>query len=261
MSARTDSELARLKTFLGPSAARFDADLLETCGSTNTELLARANAGAVSGSVLWTREQSAGRGRRGRGWVSAPEDSLTFSLLWRFDAPAALAGLSLAVGIAVARALDLLGVPKVTLKWPNDIWLDGRKLGGILVEMNQVGPRTAAIIGIGLNLVAPASVTDQPVAGLSDALGRKPEAAEVLAEVLKQLGDALTEFTAKGFAAFQSNWNQRNALAGAPVRVIDDAGETPGVCLGVDPDGALLLDTGSGVRTIIGGDVSLRGRA
>lgn len=261
MSARTDSELARLKALLGPWAARFDADLLETCGSTNTELLARATAGAVSGSVLWTLEQTAGRGRRGRGWVSAPQDSLTFSVLWRFDRPASLAGLSLAVGIAVARALDLLGVKQATLKWPNDVWLDSRKLGGILVEMNQVGTRTAAIIGIGLNLVAPGAVADQPVAGLADALGKKPEAPVVLAEVLKQLGDALSEFTTGGFAAFQSEWNQRNALAGAPVRVIDDAGETPGVCLGVDPEGALLLETATGVRTIIGGDVSLRGRA
>ncbi len=261
VSARTDSELVRLRALLGPWATRFDADLLETCGSTNTELLARAIDGAVSGSVLWTRDQTAGRGRRGRGWISTPGDSLTFSLLWRFDSKARLAGLSLAVGLAVARACDALGVAGVALKWPNDIWLNGRKLGGILVEMNHVGVRTAAVIGIGLNLAAPTCVADQPVAGFTDALGGKPEATAVLAAVLQQLGQMLSGFTADGFTPFQDEWNRRNAVRGAPVRVVDDAGETPGICLGVDAEGALLLETEGGVRRIIGGDVSLRGRS
>ncbi len=258
MSARTDFELGRLKDLLGPWAPRFDADLLETCGSTNTELLSRAAAGAASGSVLWTLNQTAGRGRRGRSWIAAPTDSLTFSLLWRFGSNTPLAGLSLAVGIAVARALESLGVNGVALKWPNDVWFDGRKLCGILVEMNQIGSRISAVIGIGINLVPPAGVNDQPIAGLSDALGLKPEASPVLAAILQRLGEILDAFTYDGFAPLQTEWNRRNAFGSAPVRIIDDAGETPGICLGVDAEGALLLGTDTGVRRIMGGDVSLR---
>jgi BirA family biotin operon repressor/biotin-[acetyl-CoA-carboxylase] ligase len=257
VSAHTDSLLARLKTLLGPWAARFDADLLETCASTNSELLTRAAAGAASGTVLWTLEQTAGRGRRGRAWVS---NGLMFSLLWRFESPAALSGLSLAAGLAVARALDGLGVPGVELKWPNDVWLGGRKLSGCLVEMSQSGPRTAAVIGIGLNLKTPVSdtVRDQAATGLDAALPNPPEMARVLAELLKQLGEVLSEFATQGFTPFQAGWNARNALRGAAVRVIDGVSETQGVCLGVDAQGALLLESERRVVSIVGGDVSLR---
>ena len=129
-------EPARLRTLLGAAAGRFDVDSLAECASTNTELLARAERGAPSGSVLVADRQTAGRGSRGRTWQSSPGASLTFSLLWRFtDGVHGLAGLSLAVGVAVIRALAACGAHGVMLKWPNDILLDEAKLGGILVEL------------------------------------------------------------------------------------------------------------------------------
>ncbi len=125
-----------------------------TCDSTNAVLLARAEAGAPSGTVVIAAEQTAGRGRRGRNWFASPGDSLTFSLLWRFAPGTAPAGLSLAVGVAVVRALAKVGAGEAALKWPNDILQDGRKLGGILVELLPGAPH-AAVIGIGINLHLP----------------------------------------------------------------------------------------------------------
>ncbi|MEK7738086.1 MAG: biotin--[acetyl-CoA-carboxylase] ligase, partial [Pseudomonadota bacterium] len=109
-------------------------DILAECDSTNSRLLSLAETGAAAGSVLATERQTGGRGRRGRSWLSASGDSLTFSLLWRFQPNRSLSGLSLAVGVAVARALEALGVRGITLKWPNDVLLNGRKLAGVLIE-------------------------------------------------------------------------------------------------------------------------------
>ena len=111
-----------LKTRLGTWAGRFDVDALAECDSTSSELLRRAEKGAPAGTVIVADQQSAGRGRRGRQWLSAPEASLTFSLLWRFSGPASqLSGLSLAVGVGLARGLERLGAQGVCLKWPNDV--------------------------------------------------------------------------------------------------------------------------------------------
>ena len=260
MSDRTDTELLRLKAALGEYSTRFDADLLESCSSTNSLLLQRATHGAPSGSVLWTLEQTAGRGRRGREWISTAGDSLTFSLLWRFDSAISLDGLSLVAGLAVVDALSALGVSGLALKWPNDVWLDGRKLCGLLVELQQSGSRVGAVVGIGINLRLPAEASrlDQPVAALSDALSRPADAAEVLAAVLTRLAIRFERFASEGFAGHREDWLARNGLADQAVRLIEDDGETLGVCAGVDQDGALLLRVGSTVRRVLGGDVSLR---
>ncbi|MBB4012957.1 biotin--[acetyl-CoA-carboxylase] ligase [Niveibacterium umoris] len=263
MSDRTDHELSRLRAQLGPVAPRFDADLLESCPSTSSLLLERAAAGAPSGSVVWALEQTAGRGRRGRAWVARSGASLTFSLLWRFAPGTRLAGLSLAVGLAVAQALERLGAQGVALKWPNDIWLDGRKLGGVLIELQQSGARTASVIGVGLNLLPPAdgAVTDQPVAGLSASGARSTDAVTVLAALLASLADVLDHFEAHGFAAMRDAWQARHALQDQAVRLIDDSGEAEGICRGVDEDGALMLERDGVMVRVLGGDVSLRRQA
>jgi BirA family biotin operon repressor/biotin-[acetyl-CoA-carboxylase] ligase len=260
VSDRTDTELLRLKAALGEYSTRFDADLLESCSSTNSLLLERATRGAPSGSVLWTLEQTAGRGRRGREWISTAGDSLTFSLLWRFDSSISLDGLSLVAGLAVVDALSSFGVAGLALKWPNDVWLDGRKLCGLLVELQQSGSRVGAVVGIGINLRLPAEALrlDQPVAALGDALSPPADAAEVLAAVLIRLAIRFERFASEGFAGQREDWLVRNGLAGQAVRLIEDDGETQGICAGVDQDGALLLRVGSSVRRVLGGDVSLR---
>ncbi|MEC5399268.1 biotin--[acetyl-CoA-carboxylase] ligase [Uliginosibacterium sp. H1] len=249
----------QLRLALGPLATRFDVDHLDACASTNTELLSRAQAGAGSGTVVVAATQSAGRGRRGRTWVSTPGDSLTFSLLWRFDDARALAGLSLGIGIAIARALTSLGVADVWLKWPNDIWLAGRKLGGVLVESSLTGERAAVVIGIGLNLRRSAALdaVDQPVAALDDA-GSPPSREVLLAVLLSQLALVLDLFERHGFAPFHEEWQDLHALQERPVRLVDDERVLRGICRGVDEHGALLLDTEAGMLRLLGGELSLR---
>ncbi|RIX48934.1 MAG: biotin--[acetyl-CoA-carboxylase] ligase [Rhodocyclales bacterium GT-UBC] len=253
-----------LKSRLGQLAGRFDVDALDECDSTSSELMRRADRGAPAGTVVVADRQSAGRGRRGRSWLSAPASSLTFSLLWRFaGSPARLAGLSLAVGVAVARGLEQLGAQGVCLKWPNDLLLTQSaghaKLAGILVELASDRRGTQAIIGIGLNLQPPAETLPQPVAGLNQALSGEVERQQVLAVLLGALAEILDRFDRHGFAALRGDWQQRHAWQNEIVHLLGEgAAPLVGRCLGVDEDGALLLETGGGVERIYSGDVSLR---
>lgn len=254
----------RIKPLLGPLAGRFDVDSLDECDSTSSELARRAASGAPAGTVIVADRQSAGRGRRGRSWLSSPESSLTFSLLWRFAGPATrLSGLSLAVGVALAEALEGLGATQVRLKWPNDVLLqqgDGfGKLAGVLIELSSDRRGTQAVIGIGLNLQAPEGELLMPAAGLADDLAPLPERHPLLASLLAALAAVLDRFEAGGFAAVQSDWQRRNAWQDRPVRVIEDGMvEAEGICLGADSDGALLIETPVCLKRILSGDVSLR---
>lgn len=253
----------RLAPLLGLWAGRFDVDALAECDSTSSEVLRRAEAGAPAGLVVVADRQTAGRGRRGRVWHAEPEDALTFSLLWRIEGPPArLAGLSLAVGLALVQALERLGFHALGLKWPNDVlglcsggWA---KLAGVLVELSS-GPRgTQVVIGIGINLRAPRATLDQAVAGLAD-LGPVPDRHAVLAALLASLGEVLAHFARQGFAPLRPAWEARHAWAGQSVRVSFDAGrELTGSCVGVDLDGSLLLSCPEGLRRVVAGDVSLR---
>ena len=253
-----------VKSRLGALAGRFDVDALAVCDSTNSELLRRAEQGAPAGSVLVADEQTAGRGRRGRCWLSAPESSLTFSLLWRFNGPVSrLSGLSLAVGVGLVRGLESLGAQGLCLKWPNDVLLRTEaldaKLAGILVELASDRRGTQAIIGIGLNLLPPDGALPQPAAGLSQAGMPLPDRHAVLAAVLQELHRVFEVFAVDGFFGVKTAWQQRHAWQDRPVQILGDEAEPLlGRCLGVDDDGALLLETAKGVERIFSGDVSLR---
>lgn len=252
-----------LKARLGPLAGRFDVDALEECDSTSSELMRRADRGAPVGTVIVADRQTAGRGRRGRSWLSSPEASLTFSLLWRFPGGATrLSGLSLAVGVALARALEKLGAAGVRLKWPNDVLLevDGSfaKLAGILIELASDRRGTQAVIGIGLNLMAPSADLPQAALGLAEA-GVSTDRHEVLAVILGELARILDTFAVGGFRELKAVWQAHHAWQNQPVRVIEDGRELlAGRCLGVDDDGALLLETAAGIERVFAGDVSLR---
>jgi BirA family biotin operon repressor/biotin-[acetyl-CoA-carboxylase] ligase len=249
--------LAALALALGARARRFDADLLAECDSTNAVLLARAEADAPGGTVVIAERQTAGRGRRGRAWISAPGDSLTFSLLWRFAPGTAPAGLSLAVGLAVARGIAKLGAGDTVLKWPNDLLRDGRKLGGILVELVPGAPH-AAVIGIGLNLRLPAALPAELRDGTA-ALG-PCDPNLLLAAILTELLAVLEVFGAAGFAPLRADWRARHAFEDAPVRLLSDfAPPRAGICRGVDTDGALLLEVDGRVERVLSGELSLRG--
>ena len=253
-----------LKTRLGALSGRFDVDALAVCDSTSSELMRRAERGAPAGTVIVADEQTAGRGRRGRQWLSAPEGSLTFSLLWRFSGPAtALSGLSLAIGVGLAKGLERLGAQGICLKWPNDVLLrredDYAKLAGILIELSSDRRGTQAVIGIGINLQRPAGELPQPAAGLNEALPALPDRHEVLAAMLLALAEALENFAVDGFFGLKNDWQARHAWQGLPVQLLADAvAPVLGHCLGADNDGALLLETENGIQRIFSGDVSLR---
>jgi len=245
--------VASIAAALGPLAARFDVGVIAACESTNTLLLARAES-APSGTVIVAERQTAGRGRLGRSWHADPAASLTFSLLWRLPRGTVPSGLSLAVGVAVAEALQMFGIDDVALKWPNDILRDGKKLGGILIELSS----GAAVIGIGLNVRLSPDLPDD-VRGNAAALNRDVDRNELLARLLASLHGVLAEFSAGGFGAVRERWLALNAYAGAPVQILSGfSAPLVGRCAGVDTDGALLLETTSGVQRIISGDVSLR---
>lgn len=242
---------------LGALAPRFDVDVLAECDSTNARLLERAEAGAPSGSVVAAERQTAGRGRMGRPWISAPGDSLTFSLFWRFAPGTSLGGLSLAVGVALAETLNALAVTRVELKWPNDVLLDGRKLAGVLIELVPGAPN-AAVIGIGLNLRLPAAMPEE-LCRQAAALDTDLAGSELLGRLLAALHGVLEEFAAGGFVALRERWLRHCAHLDKPVRVLSEfAAPIDGQCVGVDVDGALFVETAVCIQRILSGDVSLR---
>ncbi|MEO7741579.1 MAG: biotin--[acetyl-CoA-carboxylase] ligase [Usitatibacter sp.] len=240
-------------------------EIVDEVDSTSTQLLARAAAGAPSGTCLAAEWQSAGRGRRGRSWVCALGGSLTFSLLWRFERGAAqLAGLSLAVGIAVARALAACGVERVQVKWPNDLVVDFRKLAGILVETSgEMSGPSVAVIGVGVNYRLAERVIDrigQPVTDVAHASTALPSRTHLLGQLLRELAQVLEEFERRGFKGLRGAWRGLHAYEGRRVRVMPPR-ETPfdAEVADIAPDGALLVRLEDGrVVALSSAEISLR---
>lgn len=257
-------DMERIRRDPGVHAAGITLEINDTVDSTNTQLMLRAAQGARSGLVLAAEAQTAGRGRRGRVWQSAIGSTLTFSLLWRFAQGAReLAGLSLAVGVALARVLRAAGAGDAQLKWPNDVVLPGGKLAGILIEMqgDVLGP-SAAVIGIGINVRADPRVyaaVDQPVADLETATAAPVDRNQLLASLLAELAVVLERFAAGGFAPLREEWQSLHAHQNQAVRLIlPDGREVIGCARGVADDGVLLLETAAGIARHHSGEVSLR---
>lgn len=232
--------------------------------STNSELL-RRTAPAQGSSVLLAERQSGGRGRRGRAWTSPLAANLYLSLSRHFSGGLArLGGLSLVAGVAIADVLHALGYRDVQLKWPNDLLVGMRKLGGILVEGGgeHAGP-VRAVIGLGLNVRMPAAGAqgiDQPWIDLAaldnDAwpLSRNDLAAELLVQLLP----AFDRFDAEGLAPFLPRYAAHDALAGREVTVQTGDVRHTGTALGIAEDGALRVRLRDGERTFHSGEVSVR---
>jgi BirA family biotin operon repressor/biotin-[acetyl-CoA-carboxylase] ligase len=241
-------------------------DVLFEVDSTSTRLLELAPPPPQRANVCSSELQRAGRGRRGRPWITPFGGSLALSLGWSFaDAATASPALSLAVGVAISRALCRLGATCVRLKWPNDIWLGDRKMGGVLVELRtEAGGPAHAVIGIGLNVSLSADqrrtieAQGTRIATVSDAcpgsVSRNVVAATLLEELLSMLG----EFERSGFAAFRQEWLTLDALAGRNARVLAGEGSAEGTARGVDSDGALLLEVEGRLQRHVSGEVSLR---
>lgn len=276
---------------LEPLLPGLSVEVVARTDSTNTQLLERARqagaheddttsrthgrrAGDAQPCLLVAEAQTRGRGRQGKPWYSSPGASLTFSLSLPFT-PADWSGLSLAVGLAVAEALDPAPAgqpPAIGLKWPNDLLLMdtaggatgpgdaaalGRKLGGILIETVAMGPRRMAVIGIGLN-VLPQALKDLSLgyACLAELLPQA-DAPQVLARIAEPLVRTLQAFQRQGFAPLQARYAARDALAGRAVTTTLD-GVPAGIAEGVDSDGALLVRAGGVCHRVASGEVTVR---
>lgn len=237
--------------------------VLDRVDSTNAYLMSQPILPVGKAHVCLTEHQTAGRGRRGRPWISDFGRNLTFSLAWTFDLPLArLAGLSLAVGTALADALSSLGVQRLALKWPNDLYLDGRKLAGVLIEASgEASGPSRVVIGVGVNLAMPASCSgqiDQPWSDLRDQLGDCPPRNRIAAQIIAAVLDVLPRYAEHGLISCLDKWRRYDFFRDQAVQVMLGEQVVQGRYLGVNPDGALLLDTEVGPRSFTGGEVSLR---
>jgi BirA family biotin operon repressor/biotin-[acetyl-CoA-carboxylase] ligase len=233
-------------------------EYLPSIDSTNSELMRRAAAGDYSAVCLVAQEQTAGRGRLGRAWLS-DEHSLTFSLGVPL-APQDWSGLSLLVGLSIAQSLH----PRIQIKWPNDLWIDGQKLAGILIETTAIkyAPATEryAVIGIGINLKAPPTAQAQaaldeksaPI-GLHELLPQITADA-TLERILQPLIDDIRHFAEHGWKPYSTSFSKRDALQGLSIKV--SSGMT-GKYVGISDTGGLMLQTDTGVQTIISHEVSV----
>ena len=233
------------------------------CASTNAVLLAERPARPV---LLAAEEQTAGRGQRGRRWRSAPGAGATFTLVRRFAGePRRLAGLSLAVGVAAARALRALGAADVALKWPNDLLAGEAKLGGILVETRIQGDHAWVAAGIGINcrpVGALAARLRRPLAALDDLVRPPLSRNRVIEAVGREVLAALATWEREGLPAFAQEWQALHAHQGRRLRVrFADGRSVTGVAEGLAPSGALRLRTRAGPRDIADGRIVAERRA
>ena len=250
-----------IRIALADAAGRFAVQVLRQASSSNAVLLQRAAQGVPSGSVVAVELQTAGRGRLGRTWHSGLGNALTFSLLWRFDCGLnALSGLSLAVGLAIVRALQRLGVPGIGLKWPNDVLAGNGKLGGVLIEAqgDMLGP-CAVVIGIGLNCSLPLHLEqriDQAASALDQLVGVAPEPNHLLAVLLQELAGVLDEFARHGFVELAAEWQRHHVRQDAAISLrMPDGSNVRGVARGVNARGELQIETERGIQIFNSGEV------
>lgn len=232
--------------------------------STNGYLLDKVNTGVSSGFVCLAERQQAGRGRRGRHWISPFGANLYLSVLWKFDtAPSALSGLSLAIGIAVIRALRDNGITSAGLKWPNDIVINGQKLAGILIEMTgeSAGP-CHVVTGVGININMPESAgrqIDQAWVDMNSLLEDENISRNRFAgKVVEYVVSTLDSFSERGLSSYMDEWNRVDVLVGRPVVLHMGNGDISGVACGIDMNGALIVDCNGKKERFDSGEVSLR---
>ena len=277
---------------IGEQRAWFKLVVLDEVDSTNSYLMQQLNQSKDSNGLthlaahmlakatahatcVAAQVQTNGRGRRGRSWQAGLGASLTFSVLWRFQCGASgLSGLSLAVGVALIRALHGLGVTSAQLKWPNDVLVfdahgQAKKLAGILIELQgDMDGQSAAVIGVGVNLNLSESLRDaidQPVVDLHELTTQSANPLpinpnELLGNLLKNLADVLSDFERDGFGSVRDEWTHYHAYEAKPVRLlVPDGREVQGFVRGVADDGILLVETSAGLQRFSSAEISLRG--
>ena len=267
-SGRDALDAGRIRSQLPPEAREHVRDIqaVWTVDSTNSALLARPNPPCGKSEILLAEYQTAGRGRRGRAWLAPPGGAICLSLSWTFrEVPRDLGALGLVVGVCILRARRAAGLTDLNLKWPNDVLFEGRKLGGVLIELRAEGAGNACVvIGMGLNVALGAPLleaigrtgvlaTDLVGAGLTHP-SRNALAAALIAEVLR----ALPVFEAEALRPFVEEWRAADALRARPIEVRAIGSIARGLARGIDLHGALLLETPQGVRRFVSGDVTVR---
>jgi BirA family biotin operon repressor/biotin-[acetyl-CoA-carboxylase] ligase len=231
--------------------------------STNAYLLDRSRQGGYSGQVCIAESQSEGRGRRGRQWVSPFGGNIYMSLLWRFPTGAMqLGGLSLAIAVALARALRETGLTEIGVKWPNDILVGERKLAGILLEVaGEAAGCCDVVIGVGINVRMPVTAgqqIDQAWTDVETVLGKPVGRNRLAGALLSNLISVVREFEVDGLSPFLDEWQRMDCFAGREVQLQLPNETVQGVARGVDASGALILAKGGELRRYHSGEVSLR---
>jgi BirA family transcriptional regulator, biotin operon repressor / biotin---[acetyl-CoA-carboxylase] ligase len=234
--------------------------------STNSRLLEAEPLPKGMSDVCMAEMQSHGRGRRGRRWITPLGSGLALSLSWEFrDQPKGLSALSLAVGVAVIRALERAGGVGALLKWPNDLWYQDRKLGGVLIEMRaEAGGPAFVVIGVGLNVHLDAEAqrkieaTGVKVASIQDACVAPPSRNKIAGAIVDEVLGMLELFENDGFARFANSWAALDALRDRSACVLVGHDAVVGIARGIDADGAMLLESAGTIRRFVAGEVSLR---
>ncbi len=239
--------------------------VLPTIDSTSTHMTQWWKEQPGEGKICIAEHQTEGRGRKGRKWVSPFGANLYFSLGLNLPMGlSALGGLSLAVGIGLTKMLNKLTSEKVTLKWPNDILVDGRKLAGILVEASGDSTDNSFLnIGIGINwaMQDDHQEIDQPWANLKSVLAHDIDRNELLAKILLEIDGLLDQYIEQGFDGFRADWPRQSAFYGRPIVIHTRNGIVSGTEIGVDRSGAILIKTAEGEKSFYSGEVSLRAGA
>jgi BirA family biotin operon repressor/biotin-[acetyl-CoA-carboxylase] ligase len=241
------------------SDIRFDVRWLPSVGSTMDAVASVAADGAPAGVVIGADEQTSGRGRRGHTWESPPGAGLYFSWLCRPSLDAlALPLITLAAGVGVHRGIKQATGLSTNLKWPNDVFIDGRKVGGILAEGFSLGaPNQAVIVGVGINLrhaVYPPDVAARATS-IEVELGGPPERAHVLVEVLCGLADAVTSVESDRDGILRAWREAAPSSVGTSVEWADMTGTRRGIAAGIDDCGALLIQTADSLERVVAGEV------
>jgi len=241
-------------------------DVAWSTASTNTELVERPYPAEGRSEVLLAEFQTAGRGRRGRSWLAPPGGAVCLSLSWTFpEVPRDAGSLSLAVGVSVLRALVALRVPRVQLKWPNDVLIGDRKLGGILIELRAeaAGP-ACVVVGIGLNvalgseLIETIAATGLRAVDLTTVMGKPVSRNALAGQIIEHGVRGLLQFEREGLKPFIDEWQDADALRGRPIDVSAGNEVVRGLGRGIDLSGALLVETPQGLQRFLSGEVTVR---
>ena len=237
-------------------------NVLPVIDSTNQYLLERL-AQLKSGDACIAEYQQAGRGRRGRQWFSPFGTNLYLSMYWRLEqGPAAAIGLSLVIGIVIAEVLQRLGAHDVRVKWPNDLYLNDKKLAGILVELTgKTGDAAQIVMGAGINLAMKSVVSEVVNQGWINLqqVGLNIDRNQLAVSLIKELRQALIHFEREGLTPFLSRWQRLDNYINRPVKLIIGDREVFGIARGINEQGGLLLEQDGVIKAWVGGEISLRG--